>query len=456
MNKIKGIYRPLLFSMLLLLAFTGKSQQAGEKVLIDEVAAVVGNNIILYSDIENEYMQSLMQGSLKGKGLKCQILEEMMFQKLLLTQAELDSVTVTDKQVDSELERRLRYFISQVGTKEKLEEYFKKSILQIKEDMRSKIHDYLLIQTVQSKLTQDVKITPSEVSDFFKTIPADSLPLIGSQIEVEQIIKQPVVSEAEINNVKDKLNLLKERVKKGEDFATLANLYSEDPGSFSKGGELGFVGRGELYPEFEAAAFSLKPGEVSPIVKTQKGYHIIQMIERRGENINVRHILLIPKASPEDMIKSKKDIDRVAALIKSDSLTFEKAAVLNSDDPSKINGGMLTNQYTGDSKFAPDELDPGIYFIIEKMKVGEVSAPMVFTNEDGQQAYRMLKLVARTEPHKANLKDDYPQIQNLALQLKQNQVINKWIGEKTKSTFINISDNYKNCDFKYFWGSYKQ
>ncbi len=449
MTNIKN--KTVLLFLLLTLSVAGVAQQNNEKILIDEVVAVVGNNIVLYSDIENEYFQSLMQGNTKGPGLKCNILEEVMFQKLLLTQAEIDSITVTDKQVESELDRRMRYFIDQIGSKEKLEEYFKKSVLQIKEEMRSKIRDYLLIQNVQSKLTQNVKITPTEVTEFFNGILPDSLPLVGSQIEVAQIVKKPVISQEEVEKVKDKLNSLRERVQKGEDFATLANLYSEDPGSMTKGGELGFVGRGELFTEFEAAAFSLKPGELSPIVKTQKGYHIIQMIERRGEYINVRHILMIPKASTSDMIKSKKDIDHIADLLKKDSVTFERAAALYSDDPTKVNGGMLTNQYSGDSKFSPEEIDPNMFFVIEKMKVGEVSAPMLFTNEDGQQAYRMLKLKSRTEPHKANLKDDYPQIQNIAVQIKQNQAISDWINEKTQSTFVSISDNYKDCNFKYTW-----
>ncbi|HOH84345.1 MAG TPA: peptidylprolyl isomerase [Bacteroidales bacterium] len=447
----KIINKTVLLFLLLTSSVACIAQQNNEKILIDEVVAVVGSNIVLYSDIENEYFQYLMQGSTKGPGLKCQILEEVMFQKLLLTQAEIDSVTVTDKQVESELDRRMRYFIDQIGSKEKLEEYFKKTVLQIKEEMRSKIRDYLLIQNVQAKLTQNVKITPTEVTEFFSAISPDSLPLVGSQIEVAQIVKKAVISQDEVNMVKEKLNGLRERVLKGEDFATLANLYSEDPGSMTKGGELGFVGRGELFTEFEAAAFSLKPGEVSPIVKTQKGYHIIQMIERRGEYINVRHILMIPKASLTDMIKSKKEIDRIAEIIKKDSLSFERAAALYSDDPTKVNGGLLTNQYSGDSKFSPEEIDPNMFFVIEKMKVGEISAPMVYTNEDGQQAYRMLKLKSRTEPHKANLKDDYPQIQNIAVQVKQNQAISDWINEKTQNTFISISDNYKDCNYKYTW-----
>jgi len=437
-----------------LLPFIARSQQNTDKVLIDQVVAVVGSNVILYSEIENEFLQSQLQGNTKGSSTKCSILEELMFQKLLLTQAEIDSVKVTDKQVDSELERRLRYFINQVGSKEKLEEYFKKTILQIKEDMRDKIHDYLVIQNVQSKLTQDIKITPSEVSDFFKTIPADSLPLIGTQIEIEQIVKQPVISNVEIDIVKDKLNSLRARVLKGEDFATLANLYSEDPGSMNKGGELGFVGRGELYPEFEAVAFSLKPGEVSPIVKTEKGYHIIQLIERRGEYINVRHILVIPKPSPIDLAKSKKDLENITALIAMDTLTFEQAAARYSDDPTKLNGGKLINPYTGDSKYTPEEVEPNLFFVVEKMNVGEKSAPMLFTNEDGQQAYRIVYLKSRTEPHKANMKDDYPQIQNMALTIKQNNALNKWVIEKSKSTFIKIASDYKTCKFKYDWVSY--
>ncbi len=437
-----------------LLPFIARSQQNTDKVLIDQVVAVVGSNVILYSEIENEFLQSQLQGNTKGSSTKCSILEELMFQKLLLTQAEIDSVKVTDKQVDSELERRLRYFINQVGSKEKLEEYFKKTILQIKEDMRDKIHDYLIIQNVQSKLTQDIKITPSEVSDFFKMIPVDSLPLIGSQIEIEQIVKQPVISNVEIDIVKDKLNSLRARVLKGEDFATLANLYSEDPGSMNKGGELGFVGRGELYPEFEAVAFSLKSGEVSPIVKTEKGYHIIQLIERRGEYINVRHILVIPKPSPIDLAKSKKDLENITALIAMDTLTFEQAAARYSDDPTKLNGGKLINPYTGDSKFTPEEVEPNLFFVVEKMNVGEKSAPMLFTNEDGQQAYRIVYLKSRTEPHKANMKDDYPQIQNMALSIKQNNALNKWVIEKSKSTFIKIASDYKTCKFKYDWVSY--
>lgn len=429
----------------------GNAQNSGDKILLDKVVAVVGSNVILYSEIENEYMQSQLQGTAKGFSSRCAIMEELMFQKLLLDQAEIDSITVTDKQVESELDRRLRYFISQIGSKEKLEEYFKKSILEIKEDLRDKIEDYLLIQNVQSKLTQDIKITPSEVSDFFNSIPPDSLPFVESQLELLVIVKKPAIGNDEIEIVKEKLNSIRNRVLKGEDFSTLANLYSEDPGSMTKGGELGFVGRGELFPEFEAAAFSLKAKEISPIVKTEKGYHIIQMIERRGEYINVRHILIIPKPSVTELSKSKKELENIVALISMDSITFERAASKYSDDPSKLNGGKMVNPYTGETKFTPEDMDQTLFFAVDKLKIGEQSAILPFNDEDGNQAYRVILVKSRTEPHKANLKDDYPQIQNMALAFKQNKAISKWIGSKTKNTYIKIIDEFNDCKLKYNW-----
>lgn len=443
----------LLFTSVFLSGLKLQAQDDG-KILIDQVVAIVGGNVILYSDIENEYQQFLMQGNTKGRDAKCMILEELLFQKLLLTQAEIDSVVVTEKQVESEIDRRMRYFIAQIGSKEKLEEYFGKSMLEIKEDLRDRIRDYLVIQNVQQKITQDIRITPSEVSDFFNGIPADSLPLIGSEIEIVQIVKKPVVGQDEINQVKERLIALRNRSLNGEDFAVLANLYSEDPGSMSKGGEVGFAGRGELFPEFEAAAFALKPGEISPVVKTEKGYHIIQMIERRGEFINVRHILMIPKPSMPDLLKAKKDLDNILSLISMDSVTFEEAARLYSDDPSKINGGNLINEYSGNTKFTPDEIEPTLFFTIDKMNPCDVSAPLLYNDKDGIQTYRLVKLKSRTQPHQANLKDDYPQIQNMALTLKQNEAINKWIVEKSQKTFIKISDQFKTCNLRYNWKTY--
>jgi peptidyl-prolyl cis-trans isomerase SurA len=441
---------------LLFLAFISRAQNtAGQQnIIVDQVVATVGGNIVLLSDIENEYIQYLLQGNTQnGSELRCRILEELLFQKLLLTQAELDSVVVTDKQVDNEVERRMRYFISQIGSKEKLEEYFGKSMLEIKEDMRERTREHLRIQEVQSKITANVKVTPSEVYKFFDGIPTDSLPLINAEYEIVQIVKKPPVSDEEISSVKQKLEDLRSRIlNKGEDFATLANLYSMDPGSMTKGGDLGFVGRGETYTEFEAAAFSLKPKEISPVIKTDKGYHIIQMIERRGEFVHVRHILIIPQPNVTDLAKSKKDLENIAALIQMDSLTFEKAAAKYSDDPTKNNNGLLTNAYSGTSTFEASEVDPAIFFVVDKLKVGEMSSPVLFTDDvDQRKAYRLLFLKSRTSPHKANLKDDYPKVQNMVMSFKQNEEINKWIRKKSGSTFIKISDDFEKCNFQYDW-----
>lgn len=452
-----SIKTKVLFALLLLFPLSFLSAQNNENPqpnqIVDQIVAVVGGNVILLSDVENEYIQNMLQGNVQGgAGLRCRVIEELLFQKLLLVQAEVDSVVVTDKMVENELERRMRYFIAQIGSKEKLEEYFGKSILEIKEDLRDRIRDHLMIQEVQAKITANVKVTPAEVMEFYNGIPVDSLPLVTSEYEIMQIIKKPPVSEVEIAMVKDKLNGIRERVLKGEDFSTLANLYSMDPGSMAKGGNLGQIGRGETYPEFEAAAFSLKPGEVSPVIKTEKGYHIIQLIDRRGEFVNVKHILIIPQPSMADLAQAKKEMEHIVSLINADSLTFEEAAAKYSDDPTKNNGGLLSNPYSGTSLFDAQEIDPGIFFVVDKLKVGGISAPGLYTDpEDMRQAYRVLMLKSFSQPHRASIKDDYPRVQNMLLMFKQNEEINKWIQKKSDATYINISGDFISCDFQYEW-----
>lgn len=422
--------------------------------VIDQVVAVVGSKAILLSDIENEYLQYVAQGLIPNESIKCELIEELMFQKLLLNQALIDSVTVGDAQVESEMNRRLRYFIDQIGSQEKLEATFKKSILEIKSDMRQSIKDMLITQTMQSKITEKVTITPSEVNTYFKSLPKDSIPLVESEIEIGKISKIIPISEAEKNMVKDKLNGIRDRIIKGEDFATLAKLYSEDPGSYKKGGELGFYGRGELYPEFEAVAYGLKDKEVSPVIETKAGFHIIQLIERRGEQINVRHILLQPKISPDAMYKAKQSLDSIADLINKGLITFENAALKYSDDPSKNNNGIIVNFQTGSSKFTTNELkeiNESVFFIIDPLKIGELSKSVLLKNDEDKQEYCLLYVKSRSTAHKANLKDDYGYIQNLALVKKQNEAILKWIKDKKDNTYINVMEPFRNCKFKYDW-----
>jgi peptidyl-prolyl cis-trans isomerase SurA len=434
------------------LLLSGQEKKPSKGTIIDQVVAIVAGHAILESDIQNQFQQMRLQGNPDaGADMQCQLLEGLMFQKLMLNQADLDSIVVTDEEVEDELNRRLRYYIAQFGSQEKFEEFYKKPVSEFKEEFRSIVKDQKLIEEVQRGIIRDVRITPSEVKAFFNKIPTDSIPLISAEVEIGQIVKNPPISTEEKQRVKVKLTELRDRVMKGEDFSTLAVLYSEDPGSAVKGGELGFVGRGELYPEFEAVAFNLKKGEVSDILETKAGFHIIQMIQRKGDFINVRHILIMPKVNPNDLAEAKKILEKAAERINSDSITFEEAAMQYSDDPSKNNGGLIANPETGSSKFDMKAVDPAISFAIDKLDVGQISPPLMMKTEEGKQAYRIVYLKSRTSPHQANLKMDYDRISEWALAEKKNEAMGKWIKERADKTYINIIDQYKGCKFQYTW-----
>ncbi len=419
--------------------------------VIDEIVAIIGDEIVLTSDIETQYNQYISQGFTNKTEIRCQITEDLLYQKLLLNQAKIDSLNVSEQEIEGELDKRIRYFISQVGSKEKLEDFYGKSIVQIKSEFRSLIKDQLLSQKMQLRITADVKVTPSEVKSYFSTLTKDSIPTIEAEIEISQIVIKPEVSEKEKQNVISKLESFKERVQKGENFKVLATLYSDDPGSAKNGGELGFVGRGDLVPAFEAAAYKLKGEEISEIIKSEFGYHIIQLIERRGEQINVRHILLKPKVSSSQLMETKKEIDEIASKILAGEVTFEKAAIEFSDDESKNNEGLLINPNSGSSMFVIQDLDPSLYFVIEKMQEGEVSAPVIMQNTQGEKAYRLVKLRKKTSAHTANLTDDYDKIQNAALSEKKQETINNWLKGKIAKTYIKIEENLQNCTFDYNW-----
>lgn len=441
----------------LFIAFLCFSQEEHtEGNVIDQVVAVVGGHIILHSDVEVQYLQYRMQQGASGSEstVKCGILENMLFQKLLLNQAEIDSVVVTETQIEAELDRRLRYFISQFGSQEKFEEFYEKSVVEFKEEFRGQVEEQMLVENVQRGITENVQITPSEVKDFYREIPPDSLPLINSEVEIAQIVKMPPVSPEEEERVREQLRKFRERIRNGESFATLAILYSEDTESAKRGGEVGLVGRGELFPEFEAVAFNLEKGEVSEIVKTDAGYHIMQLIERRGDYVNVRHILLTPKVSPTELVRVKEELDSIAGLIDKGEYNFEEAVEEFSDDPGKNNRGLVINPMTGTSMFEIDQLDPKVFFVIDKLEVGDISNPVIFTNEEGKQGYRILQLRKRTNPHRANLKEDYNRIQNWALEKKKSEMISDWISEKVESTYVRINDEYMDCTFANKWIDY--
>lgn len=422
-----------------------------EKVIIDQVIAVVGNSAILESDIVNQRRQLLGQGVDLGANPDCTLLDDMLFQKLLFNQALLDSLEVSDEQVEQVLERRLRFFISQIGSREKLEAYYGKTVDELKEEFRDIVREQELGQQMEAKITRNVAVTPSEVRTFFNRIPEDSIPMVESEIVMGQIVKMPPVQPEEIANIKSRLEEFRQRVINGDNFNTLAILYSEDPGSARRGGELGFFGRGELYPEFEATAFSLRPGELSEIIETQAGYHIIQMIERRGEQFNVRHILMQPKVSPVDLMAARQQLDSIRTLIQNGEMTFEEAAWKFSDDPGKINQGLMVNQYTGTTRFRTEEIEPNLFFVIDRLEVGDVSSPVGMVTEEGQQAFRIVKLISRTEPHRANLQQDYDYIQQLALQEKKRKATQSWINRRLPNTYVFVHERFLDCDFELDW-----
>lgn len=421
--------------------------------VVDGIVAVVGANMILRSDIETQYLQFRAQGNIQGspEKVRCQILDGLLFQKLLLHQAQVDSVKITDAQVDANMDQRMRMFIGQAGSPEKLEEYFQKSISEIKSEMRDMMKEQMMTQEAQEKITKDVRITPSEVKAYLKKLPKDSIPEISSEIEVGMIMKSPVIGDAEKQVCIDRLKSFKDRIKKGDDFSTLAVLYSEDPGSAKKGGELGMFKRGDMRIEFEAAAFKLKPGEVSDVVETEDGFHLIQMIERKGEYINCRHILLQPKVSLASMMLAKNQLDSVAAQIELKKITFADAVMKYSDDPSRNNGGLMVNPMTGTSKFEASQLDPKVFFVIDKLKVGEISTPVLYKTDRGKEEYRIYYLKTRTTPHKANIDEDYAKIHQMALDEKKNDVINDWIKGRIVKTYISIDEEYRKCPFQREW-----
>lgn len=447
---IKRILIPVL---LLLILGSGIQVKAQNEKVIDEIVALVGSHPVYWSDVEAQYAQARAQGASGDPfAFRCEIFENLLFQKLLVYQAEIDSLVVSDEQVDSELDRRLRYYIQQFGSQQKLEEFYDKSLDEFKNELREPLRLEILSQQAQGKIVESVKMTPNETKDYFNNLKPDSIPLIPTEYEIGQIVKTPVVGPAQLKEAREKLTSLRERVKKGEKFSTLAVLYSEDPGSASKGGELGLFSRGSMAPEFESAAFNLKnKNDISEIIKTKFGYHLLQLIERKGDFVNVRHILIIPKVSPDDLVAAATKLDSIADKVRTDSITFEKAAIRYSDDPGKVNGGLIQSQASGDTRLAADELDPKVFFVIDKMKPGEISESVPYTTEDGTQAYRVLYLKVRTEPHKANMKDDYNKIQEWALENKKEKVTGKWIENKSKTAYIRMGDRFKSCDFRYTW-----
>ncbi|MCK4747375.1 MAG: peptidylprolyl isomerase, partial [Bacteroidales bacterium] len=366
-------------------------------------------------------------------------------QKLLMAQAKIDSVEVGPDQVEMQMETRLDYFIAQFGSEDEMESYFNKSIFDIKDDLREAIEEQMVTGDVRSSITADVTTTPSDVKSFYRSLHTDSIPYINTEVELAQIVAYPSYSDKAVFQVKERLLELRKRVQEGEDFGTLAILYSEGP-SASRRGELGFMLRSELDKAYADEAWSLRKGQVSKIVESSFGYHLIQMVERRGDRANTRHILMNPKIDANAKQKAIYKLDSLRTVIYADSVSFDWAAKRYSeDDRTSVNGGLLVNPQTMAATFELDQLQTKDYYIIRNMKVGDLSEPFESTDHNNKTCYKVLQLKARTEPHRANLKQDYLLLQNMALQQKNNKVMNEWYREKKETTYIRVDNSFKNC-----------
>jgi peptidyl-prolyl cis-trans isomerase SurA len=429
---------------------TLKLKQPVQKRLIDQIVGVVATRPILESDLVDPDDPDAAKN--EPLSVKCKLLENLILQKMLINKAELDSLTVDDSEVDQRLDKKLAYFLRLAGSQEKLEQIYHKPMAAFKAEMMIPTKEEAMAEKAKDKVVENVKITPSEVKAFFNRIPADSLPRVGTIYEIAHIVVEPAIDPTELSEARNKIKGLRDRILAGASFSSLALIYSDDPGSATKGGELGLFNRGTMAPEFEAAAFSLKKkGDVSEIIKTSFGYHIIQLIERKGEFVNARHILVTPRVSPVELDKAGRKLDSIADLIQKDSIKFDAAARKFSTDKSFVNNGDMINPTTLNTKFSANDLDPTMIAILDKMKIGEVTRPMPMDTEDKRKAYQIVMLKSKSKPHVATLNTDYDVFQNMGLMTKKNEALEKWAIEKIKTTYIKVNDKYKECDFYKRW-----
>jgi peptidyl-prolyl cis-trans isomerase SurA len=441
----------------LLIAFAGVvlfvSTAAAQRVqVLDKIVAAVGGNIILKSDIELQYANYIIQGNQPNPEVKCSVLQNLISQKLLAAQAIIDSIDVKEDEVDNEVDRRMRSMTQRAGGEDKLEQFLGRSVIQYKEEIRPDVKELLIAERMRAKITDKINTTPQDVEKFFKAIAKDSIPTINKEIEVGEIEFDPKLTKDEKAIYQQKAQDLLDRVKKGEDFATLARLYSQDTQSAVQGGDLGFFDRTQMVKEFTANAFKLKAGELSPVFESDFGFHFLQVIERRGEQVHARHILIIPVTTQQSLDRAKLKADTVYDILnKTKKVTdfFSNAATFYSDNKdTKYNGGMILNadnQQVRTTFIPTDRLDPQIALVTDTMKVGEISKPTLFTDAAGKKSYKLFYLRTVVNAHKANLAQDFPKIKLAANEAKINRTVSEWFEKKRKETFIKIDPEYQGC-----------
>ena len=434
----------------LIAALSANAQSNG---VIDEVVWIVGDEAILRSEVEEERLRAQYEGTQIPGDPYCVIPEQLAVQKLFLHQAELDSIEANESSVSHQVDMRLNYYINQIGSKEKMEEYFRKTTTEIREEMMTTVRNQMIIQQMQSKLTQNIKPTPAEIRRYYNSLPMDSIPMMPAQVEVQILSFEPAVPVEEVERIKQRLREFTDRVQSGNaDFSMLARLYSEDTESAKRGGELGFVGRGQLVTEFADVAFNLNdPKRVSRIVQTEYGYHIIQLIEKKGERINCRHILLRPRISADDKVRAIERLDSIANEIKAGNILFEQAVLKYSQDKNTaMNAGLMINPQTGSSRFEYQDLAPEIAKQIYSMNEGDISQPFVMMDQQkNREVCAIVRLTKKTDVHRANLTDDFQTIKAMLEQKLSQELIHDWILKKQKTTYIQIDPEWQNCEFEF-------
>ncbi len=433
----------LLFSIIFLLV---SASSFGQKdLLVDKIAAIVGDRIILESDIEIQYQQSIAQGE-TGENLRCDILEQQLVQKVLYNQSVIDSVFVTDEEVEGELNSRFQYYLAVLGSEEKFEEYFKKSVVEFKDDFREDVKEQLQARRMQGQVMNDVIITPSEVKEYFQSIPVDSLPYFSAEVEVGELSVRPSISKAKKEEMYKKLRDVRQQILDGEDFNRMAGIHSDEPGASQSGGNLGLKKRGELVPEFEAAAYKLKAGEISDVVETDFGFHIIQLLERRGEMINAQHILMRPDFDEADYQATAGLLDSLRTEMMNDTLSFGTAVKeYSTDEQAVLNNGMLINAGNASTIFELDQLEPNVYFAIDTLQAGEFTKPFKEKDRLGREQYKILYLKSKSKPHLANLEDDYSKLQTIAEAQKKQVAMIDWLKKRIPRTYVKIDEQYHSC-----------
>jgi peptidyl-prolyl cis-trans isomerase SurA len=426
-------------------------------LVLDKIVAQIGDNIILKSDIESQKLQEIDSNQFNKVNLDCELLEKLLMQNLFLNQAELDSIKVSDAQVDGEMENRIRVIEQQIGGRQKMEEFYNKTVTQIKNEFRPLIKNRLMTEEMQRQITGSINITPNEIEEYYKKLPIDSIPLINAKISIQQIVIFPKISQDDRQITINKLKDIREDIIQGKSFETQARIHSQDPGSALQGGQM-TASRGMMVPSFEAAVFGLKPGEISSVFETDYGYHIVQLLERKGDDYTCRHILLVPEFNRQSLTDASTKMEECFAKLKQNQITWEQAVLTYSNDNNtRHNKGIITNPITGEQGWSMEDLnqiDQQIFILTNALNVGDLTSPsLYFDFNEKKQGIRIVRLMNRVGPHRANLDQDYTLIQRATENDKKEKVLSNWIKNKIGNAYVRIDNEYDNCSFKYSWKS---